>query len=208
MQNKHKYKHPTNTLCEISRLHFSLTRLHGLALVLSQRPVSSDVVCYYQHFTLLSSYGQRGLGEESARDSRITNGKFWTTLLTPVSQQNYDLTETERKWASWMVKISSTMARTALHYPKVQREMTRPEKKKNAVIQAFFSKSFRKIKKLSLFYNIISITYMLYSLHKNTAILEYFPMPALIACETTVPMLLLLALKKLVRETFKQEHWF
>lgn len=66
------------TLFEISRLHFSVTTLHGLAPVLSQRPASSDVVCYYERFTLLSSYDQRGLGVggETVRDSRITNREF------------------------------------------------------------------------------------------------------------------------------------
>lgn len=47
-------------------------------------------------------------------------------------------------------------------------------------------------------------TYILYSLHKNTAILKYFPMPAILASEATIPMLLVLFQKKLVGENFNR----
>lgn len=88
MQNKDKYKHPTNTF-EISRLHFSVTTLHGLVLVLSQRPLSLDVVCYYESFTLLSSYDQRslGVGGEKLKDHKqgVLNYSLIPYLSTDLS---------------------------------------------------------------------------------------------------------------------------
>lgn len=59
------------TLFEIRRFHFSVTRLHGLAPVLSQRLFSLDVVCYYDHFTQFiwpKRLRQRAVNSERLKD--------------------------------------------------------------------------------------------------------------------------------------------
>lgn len=79
------------TLFEIRRLHFSVTRLNGLALVLHQRLFSLDVVCYYERFTQFTWAKRLRWRSERLKDHNqgVLNSSFIPYLSDFIFNRNW-----------------------------------------------------------------------------------------------------------------------
>lgn len=141
------------------------------------------------------------MAEETEKDSGVTNGEFWATLLSLISQQTWAATGTGHKQALWMTIISFTMAKSSDALSKRYKDRCQDQTQKMQQCKRF-SKSLRKFETI-LFYNIA-----LYIFHKACITQQFSNTSQLIsASETTSPMLFTLFLQKLVGKTCNK-HWF